>query len=366
MNPGALLRRGATALTLAMIAASVGQAQGLPGPRATVFFTPSQVSSERLDLRSQAAHEGPWVRRLGTMKTRARIGEAEDARVFSMIIDLTFFEGGVLIVDYLGPSVTAFSLDGSELWSFDSVGDGPGDIRRPLSAIMAGPSLWISQPATLKRFTVVGSGRPSLAETRRFGANPYRQCIGPAGHVVQLFEPGEGSLARVYDRSGADTGRRFGRLAGGDVAQAGAAFADAMVGCLPDGGVILAPRTGIPEVRAFDGDGTVRWRLLLEGMRLPETWLVDGGFGSRIGPEGYDRVESVVPLNETAVLIQFAEMSLDALAAASYDGMLSVVVNPATGRIMESTRRLPAIRATGSGCIAVVPKGLVPMVEIRC
>lgn len=290
--------------------------------------------------------------------------------VFGNIRGVTFFEMGIIVTDDLATSVTAFTLDGSLIWSLHSKGDGPRDLRVPLSTSAVGRRVYIGERRGVKVFDLDSAHQPQYRAMAAVAAPPYGQCVSRRDVVLQSWDPTTGFLAQRLDADLRPTGTGYARLevSGPSVgpSQLGFAYAEGLVACLSDGAVVVAPRTSISEIRAFEPDGRLRWRVRLENYRPLTTQRVPGGFTTLPPENGYHRIESVTPLDDGQVLVQVALMSLEALAAGSYIELRSLIFDGRSGHLLETDTSLPPIVAAGVGCVASRPPGAIPVVEVLC
>lgn len=275
--------------------------------------------------------------------------------------------GGV-IVDALSPRVIAVTREGEVRWHMSRVGDGPLDLAMPVSALITDHTLLIGNLDGEVGEYDLSTGEPEYRRRRRLTGPVYDMCASRRSVWLQSWDSSSGTLARRVDDSviGGES-RGIARLVpNGGGRRSGYALGGAFVECMSDGLIVVAPQSVIPEVRAFREDGHLVWRLRLEGYQPVGLTLVRDGFRVLVPSGGYHRVQSVVEIPGEGILVQIGKVTRESLAAGMVVENLSLLLDEATGRVLDAARGGPRVHEVKGDCVAVTPNQLEPEVRFLC
>jgi hypothetical protein len=126
-----------------------------------------------------------------------------------------------------------------------------------------------------------------------------------------------------------------------------------------DSTILLAPESGLAELRAYTMRGRALWIAHIDGfMPVEIREVADGarrGIRVSVPARGYHRVRSVLYDAQLGYLVQYAFLSdSSAKAGRDYDTLTTVVLDPTSGEITASTDELPLVVAIARSRVAIV------------
>jgi hypothetical protein len=247
----------------------------LPGPPADV-----------LDLREPGP---PSPSGIASASVLTRIGRLEGPaeEVFGAITDLvTDHHGRLLLLDAQSHSIRLFDSGGRFLQEVGGFGRGPGEFVEPRFMVLlpTGELIVAEAVGRLHRFLLTSDSIRFVAHLS-FPGDLWDGCAlgdrlyihgmrpGDAGaiHVLSLEGDLVSSFAEVYPTSNPIIRHH---LSQGHIA------------CLEGAGLVLHAPENLPQLRAYDATGVLRWWLEMEGFQPLPVYETPTGGAMRTAPEG--------------------------------------------------------------------------------
>ena len=300
----------------------------------------------------------------------ARIGR-EDGPEHSMLGEVagvaTNRSGQVIVVDRKSQDVRLFDMRGAFLQRLGRAGQGPGEFRAPHSVIVT-PSdeIWIADMQ--RRLTVFAptSDGYKLKRTIPTEIGIRSMCYLNGDLIANGIGLGDPFVVRVLD-SLARPIRSFGSLYSSPNAMVNYQFSEGLVTCDATNDLIIyASAAALGEIRAYRRDGRAVWRTVVGDVRANIISDSEGG-GLRVerSPEGAHWLISLNLIPGLGVVLQYGFRSPAQMAAKETGSVLTIVIDPQTGKAAVSSVPWPRIAAVTGTQVLAVFEDPVPRLEIR-
>lgn len=329
-------------------------------------WAPSDVAAEFYDLGDATLGAGEGLSFLAEFRPVGGLGRG--AYAFGTVSTVEFTGDGAVIIDAMSPRVVAVSRRGEIRWEMRQTGEGPLDLSMPTSGLVVGDALLLGSIDGRVREYDLSTGKPEYRQEWRLSGPVYDFCATSRFKWVQSWDLASGTLVRrVGDSGSRSAAQGIARLiSNGGGRQSALALGEAVLECTSDETIVVAPRSGIPEIRAFRENGRLIWRLRLEGYQPVGLVLLNPGFRVEIPPDGYHRVESLTEIGDGRLLLQIGRVTRESLAAGMVVEYISLTLDGTTGRVLEASRGGPKVHQMRGDCLAVSPKQLEPEVRFSC
>lgn len=175
--------------------------------------------------------------------------------------------GRLFILDSRFNNVRVIADDGRFLQSFGSPGNGPGELARPTSiAVDAGGHVYVADASrAVQVFALDRSGTYRYTRAFRLPAAAHGMCFLGSDLFIHGSNLEVANLIHRVDTTGVVL-NSFGSLYSSPVPFINYTLSRSYIACdAHSGTIVLAPRGGLAEVRAYRRDGTPAWRLKLHG-----------------------------------------------------------------------------------------------------
>lgn len=276
------------------------------------------------------------------------VGTLEGApeTIFGEIDDAVIVGDRVIVLDGRFSELRAFSRKGEFLWRAGRPGRGPAEFTHAYGLLVAEDgSLVVSDVTRRLQYFALSHDSARLVRTTQLPFAALDMCRLRNLTVVHALNAAETVPLHVLT-SGDQPRLSFGSVYKSPNADLNYALSKGVLSCgTADSLIYFAPRSGLGEVRAFDGSGHTIWTTHLDGYRPTNIFDVPGGFGTTPPPDGFDRIESLVSIPGVGVVVQVAAVRIDSLQQVVQERLSTLLLDRATGRPLSGSRKLPVILA---------------------
>lgn len=323
----------------------------------------------RTSLRTAKAltsHEREFQRDI-SLRTLLTIGalETPPEQVFGQIADIDVDPvGRIFVLDSRAGNVRVFDFKGRLIGSFGRPGRGPGELANPLSLTL-GPDGEILV-SDLTRQVHVFRGRDfQYVRSFQIDISGLDMCMLGRRLIVHGVNLTENRLIHVYDLSGKPA-RSFGSVYHSTNPDVNVAFSRGRIVCEPESGLVLfVPRSGLPEVIAYDTSGTVQWVETIDQYRPIRVFEVDRGYGVEVPPGGFHRVETFTRVQPGYVILQLALVTRESQAdGRTYVQLSTILIRAASGTADYLGDSLPPISALGPSLVVEKTEDPFPQLKL--
>ncbi len=219
--------------------------------------------------------------------------DGDDEQTMGEITDMVITpDGGVIILDRLGPDLRWFGPDGRFRGRTGNRGRGPGEFLEAFDLLIGqeGEILVVDGPLRKTAVFATGPEGLTLVEARPLGRWGNQLCVLDSGLLVWNIKLEDDAFLHRMNPNG-ETMLSFGELVRETPPEVVAATGrDAStvqnhghLWCDPTEDMYYVLHSAIPWLRAFDRSGTEVWRTVLSGLHGVHQWVLEGG-RVRTGP----------------------------------------------------------------------------------
>lgn len=296
------------------------------------------------------------VAKLNTLAPVVGIGELDGApeQVFGEITDAAFDpQGRIVVLDARYNQLRLYERDGRFIAAGGGPGGGPGEFQSPTALALQGDStVWVldRRAARISRFHLGLNGFRFVDSFQlRVGADDL--CA--MGDYLFVYGLGAGRHETVHRYSTA--GKQAGSFGVVYTAPNPLVRGQLLMGrllCDEGQGVVLAMSNFLPEIRAYDAGGTLRWRSVLPD-HLPIR-MEENAEGVRQGMpahgRGYHYAATLVPAPPDHAVVQVSLVTMNSIRQRNpFAQLSSYVLDTRSGRGWHAGTSLPPLADVGGG-----------------
>lgn len=272
------------------------------------------------------------------------------SEVFGSIDDVEVAaDGTIAVLDGQAAAVSVFDSTGQFKARLGGPGDGPAELRNPLSLVLANHREVLVGQLT-RTWKVFGLDSPDGGEpeTIRLIVSPRDMCRLTGGIAVHGVVPEEESVLWVYSLGG-ESRDAFGTKAQGANDLVRVTNSYGRIACARDGGqVVYMPTAADSTMRSFRADGSPAWTATISGYLSPIVTETDGGYTVQMPETGWHSVVSLLPWTDDAFIVQIAYHTLESRELeARWETLQTYVIDAATGAVTPGPDDVPELSAVG-------------------
>jgi len=270
----------------------------------------------------------PPIATLGVM-------DGPEGQVFGSVTAATLVgDSLVVVVDGSANELRLFTLAGQFLGRVGREGRGPGEFKTPTAlAVSPEGELWVADlQRTIQVFVPVPGGYRH-ERTILLPVGVRSMCFLGAELFLNGISIGDSAVIRAVDANG-QIRRSFGAVYSSPNPTINYQIGGGYLACDRDAGlVIFAPANMIGEVRAYQPDGQLAWRTVVD--RYQSNFVTDtrDGYRVELSPEGLHTLQALVSIPGIGLLVQWGYATLDEVRAqVPYGRIFTALLDPRTGR----------------------------------
>jgi hypothetical protein len=303
-----------------------------------------------------------------------QIGAAErpPEQVFGAVTGLAQDRSGHLyVLDTRLGQVSVFDSLGRRTEVIGRPGRGPGEFMRALSiALRDDSTLYVGDVSEqVHIFRRIGSAGFTYDSSFSTGVSVDAMCFMGGDLYVHGVSPTDSFVIRRYDVTSGRQVAAFGRVYKSPHPRANMEITRGLIACNDSLGLIAyAPQSVLGEARAYRASGEQVWRSVIKGFEPIGMITTPSSFQALIPPDGFDRIDALVWLPDSTVLLQVAHVTSDPAVPRSATHVSRITtfrIAAASGRARRVPQELQQIvLASGSTLISAAEEPF-PMVSLR-
>lgn len=319
-----------------------------------LFATISALSLRRVH-QPRLAIVGP-VTRIGTLDGPA-------ALVFGDITDAATSDGIVLILDQRLNRLRAYDRKGRYIRQLSRPGAGPGELSRPTALAITGHQLSVLDPMAQRILKFAVSADTAFYDGYIPMAYPAFDLCELDGTLFALGVHAD-RIIHSFNKNGTEGGS-FGKVWGTELPLLTRSLSRGLLACSSATRTVVAASFLMPDVRAYDAHGNLRWTFLIPHfVSVSINVNADGSVTYRTPKSGYyDQLVSLNSLADGSVVIQYGRIYPDTKTRLPDKGVQTVVLD-SEGKLVDRQDDLPRIVAIGNGYMLTSSEDPFPYLEV--
>jgi hypothetical protein len=274
----------------------------------------------------------------------------------------------IYVIDREFNDVTVALPDGRIVQRIGRSHDRKSPVKHPMSVAVAADGQVLIGDLGRKLHVFRRAGDTLVfSRTLTIGISAYDLCVLGTQLVVQGADLTSSETIRTYSRTGSAE-KRLATLYRFPNQLVRYSLSKGRIGCAGGRGqFVLAPLSGIPDVRTYTASGKTKWVTTFDKYRSVVVTSKNEGNMSAVFPrDGFHRLQNFSQLPSGEVLVQFA------LVTPAFQGkpeqllkLTTVLLHPESGKPLAASEKLPAIAAVGRSHFVVTVPTSPAKLEVR-